>query len=423
MHKNSSLIQIMTDKVNIAMLCILGMFIGFLCAPALNSISIIVFGANALRDVHPRLWFRQRWWWLALFWLFLYAISYFWSDDKGYWGTRLQVKLPVALLPLAFYFLPRFDARHIQIITLVMNLVLLAGACYSISFLINDYEYYMAQYRYSHLFPTPVRGDHIRFSLAMALTIVWSWYAFPQLGYKWLKWVVGITMSLLAAYMHILAAKSGLITLYVFVVAWCIYYTITEKKVAGLAVLFGVFVLGVVAVNFVPTLKKRFEYTLMNYQIFKNHDKVSVYGDVNRIISYKLAVELIRENPMAGVGVGNMEHRMQERYAKYYPETTDVNRLLPHNQFLVAGLGAGIPCMLLFLIWAIFPVTRIRRNRESFFFAVVWFLLFFQLLIEPVLEVHFGVFVYLFFMLLQWHMVPGEIFLADTIQKGKNKGG
>ena len=375
----------------------------------------MVFGANALRDINPKQWFRLTWWLLGLLWVAMYALTYFWSDDKGYWATRLQVKLPLLLLPLSFYFLPRFDSRHVRIITVIMNIVLLAGACYSISFLVKDYDYYMAEYRYSHLFPTPVRGDHIRFSLAIALSFVWSWYAFPQLEFRWLKWLTTFIMALLVIYMHILAAKSGLIALYFFLGSWCIYYTRAHRKIAGVLILVSIIVTGFLAVRFVPTLRKRYEYTVLNYQVFKSKEKTAVYGDVNRIISYKLALALINEHLFTGVGVGDMEHEMEQRYTRDYPGTTDENRLLPHNQFLVVGLGAGLPGMILFLVWSLFPATRLRKNRESFFFSMVWVILFFQLIIEPVLEVHYGVFVFLFFMLLQWHMIPGEISSQETV--------
>jgi O-antigen ligase len=103
---------------------------------------------------------------------------------------------------------------------------------------------------------------------------------------------------------------------------------------------------------------------------------------------------------MTGVGAGDMKQQMDAMYEHYYPQTDEHGRLLPHNQFLVVALGCGVPAMVLFIVWVFWPLTKIRRNRQSFFFFIVWFILFIQLIIEPVLEVQFGVFVYLFFLLL-----------------------
>ena len=49
------------------------------------------------------------------------------------------------------------------------------------------------------------------------------------------------------------------------------------------------------------------------------------------------------------------------------------------------------------------PLFEIRKDRQGFFFFTVWLILFIQLMIEPVLEVQFGVFVYLFFLIMQKH--------------------
>jgi len=74
--------------------------------------------------------------------------------------------------------------------------------------------------------------------------------------------------------------------------------------------------------------------------------------------------------------------------------------LLPHNQFLIVALGCGLPAAILFTVWVLMPLLSLRRNRQSFFFFIVWLALLMQLMIEPVLEVQYGVWMYLFFLVL-----------------------
>ncbi|NDC42174.1 MAG: hypothetical protein EBZ77_11600, partial [Chitinophagia bacterium] len=94
-------------------------------------------------------------------------------------------------------------------------------------------------------------------------------------------------------------------------------------------------------------------------------------------------------------------------YAKWHPEVTEErNQLIPHNQFLTVGVACGLPALLAFMVWVALPLRRMGRNRESFFFFTVWLLLLFQLLIEPFLEGQFGVFVYVFFLLLFAQLLP-----------------
>jgi len=107
--KSSFLINKYLNKSNIAFICIPGMFIGFLISPAVLSMSMILFGISSLRDVPPARWLKNKWWLMGIAWIAFYALSYFWSDDKGMWSVSLQVKLPFLLLPLAFAYTPRFS--------------------------------------------------------------------------------------------------------------------------------------------------------------------------------------------------------------------------------------------------------------------------------------------------------------------------
>ena len=140
--------------------------------------------------------------------------------------------------------------------------------------------------------------------------------------------------------------------------------------------------------------------------MLKQGDESGNYGDISRLMSYNLATDLIKQHPLTGVGTGDMLSAMDSSYARRYPQVPPAARLLPHNQFLLVGLGCGIPAMLLFAFWVFMPLAALKRNRQSFFFFMVWLIMLLQLLIEPALEVQLGVFVYLFFLLLLKHELP-----------------
>jgi len=382
---------------------------GFLVSRSLLSAGVFLFGVNALWNVHPRRWLQHKWWLIGLLWVAMYVLTYFWSADKHNWDIRWQVKLPILLLPLAFAFVPKFNTAQLRVFTVVTALMLLAGAGYSVSFLYGNMDYYIQQYHISHILPTPVKQDYIRFSLAIAVFIIWCIYIFPSLGNKAAKWFTGISIVLLAAYLHILASKSGLLALYLFMVAWGCYLIVARKRVVGLIVMGAIIGAFLFAAKYIPTFSERLSTIQINYFEFKRQDKTGIYGDLARLNSYDVAVRLIKAHPIAGVGTGDMLAEMNKGYDKWYPLIQGQYRLLPHDQFLVVALGCGIPAMLLFAVWVFMPLTWLRRNRESFFFFMVWLVLFIQLLVEPVLEVQFGVFVYLFFLLWQKEtlQVPG----------------
>jgi len=407
-NKSSFLNNKLLNRSNIALICILGMGVGFLRSTAILSIFTFLFGVNGLWGVHPRLWVRNKWWLLGLAWVFMYAITYFWSADKAYWGVRLQTKLPFLILPLAISFLPRFSAKQVQQIAIILVSVSLASAGYSLFFMFRDPAYYMFGYRVAHLLPTLPDDDYIRSSLFMALTIIWSVYAWPSLQSKAAKWFITCSCIFVALFMHLLAAKTGLISLYFFLIAWSLYMSFGKRKIVGIIALVAIPVCFMLAVRYVPTLRERAGYIQYSYEMMRNGDRTGNYGDVNRLMSYKLAAMLISEHPLFGVGTGDMMTAMFQRYKQWYPQVPDEDVLLPHDQFLIVALGCGIPAFLLFAIWVFMPLAKLKRNRQGLFFFIVWGILLFQLMIEPVLEIQNGVWVFLFFLMLQKHELEKE---------------
>ena len=124
---------------------------------------------------------------------------------------------------------------------------------------------------------------------------------------------------------------------------------------------------------------------------------------MGRLISYRLAVDIIKAHPFNGVGAGDMQQEMEKGYMAKYPQVPAEYRLIPHNQFLIVCLGCGIPALVLFSVWAFFPATWGRGAKGRFFLLVTWLSLLLALMVEPMLEVQFGVFVFLFFLLWQRH--------------------
>lgn len=382
------------------------MLIGFLISRAMLSITVILFGVNALFDVHPRKWFAHRWWLLGTLWVIMYFISGFWSNDIDYWMTRCEVKLPILLLPLAFAFISPFSYTQRKIITLTLNTVVFAGMIYSLSFLFINPEFYIHRYNFSNVLPTLPKGDHIVFSLTMALTVVWNIQFHKSINELWLKRLNIMLICLFIAMIHVLSVRTGLVALYLFVFAWSVYLLFQKKtRIAGLALLLLLSAGAWIALNYVPTIRNRLAHTNYTFQIFRQGVMSGDYSDIGRYMSYDVALRLIKERPLMGVGAGDMLDSMKGGYDRWYPHVPDEQRLIPHNQYLTVALGMGLPCLLVFIAWSVYPLFTIRKNRNGFFLFVTWAMMMVPLMFEPFLEIQFGVFVYLFFMLWQQQSV------------------
>ncbi len=364
-----------------------------------------MFGVAGLWGMHPKEWLKQKWWLLGVVWVSILALSYFWSSNKADWAYRMEIKMPFLLLPLAFSLLPAFSLNQLRGFTVAICSLLLISAIYSASFLASNFNDLIYGYKVSKVLPTLAENDHIRFSLCILLTIIWCAYFWPRLEGKIMKGFVAITMVVLSVYLHVLAARTGLMLWYLFIIAYTVFYVSRRNKALAIAVFIVLIVMALVAIEYVPTLRNRVGYFNYMYILFRQGEISAIYSDMNRMISYEISSRVIAAHPLAGVGLGDMMTAMAKGYDKYYPGTDNDLKILPHNQFLVMGLAVGIPALLLFVTWVFAPLRYVRRNRDSFFFAMVWLVLLLPLLVEPMLEIQFGVFVYLFFLLWQRHIL------------------
>lgn len=388
-------------RTNLALICIIGMMAGFLFSRALLSSAMIGFCLVAFYKAPVKRILKDKWWWLGILWVLIYALSGLWSDNKNEWLNSITNKVPFVVLPPAFALLPRFSKKQLWLFTLAIGLLLTICALYSSYFFFRDPSFYTDQYIISKVLPTPAHNDHIRFSLSIALYIVWALYYWPQLGILYSRLLTGTMVAILAAYLHLLAARTGLIVLYLFLSSWGIYATWKKSKLALTGILLSIVVIAALAVQYVPTLKNRIGYLSYTLILLNRGEISGIYSDMGRLISYDISARQIKENPLLGVGAGDLYASMREGYNKWYPDVAPELQLLPHNEFIVVAMGCGLLCMVIFTVWVFMPLVWIRRNRDGFFLFVVWLSLFASILVEPAFEIQYGVFVYLFFILWQ----------------------
>lgn len=399
----------------ITVLSSLGMIAGFMGGRAILSASMLLFCANALWCIPLKQHLQNKWWLLGLLWVGLYVISYFWCEDIPYWQERVQVKLPFVFLPLAFSSLPFIGQRYLKLFTFGIIIILFAGTLYSLSFLLTNPEQVFKGYFFSTLIPTPAYKDHIRFSIFAAWVVLWCFYILTKLNTKTEKYLVGAAAVYFILFLHLLAARSGLLVLYLF--AFCYFIYIIIKGKLGKALLLSVISITCVCILYqkVPSFKYRMLYIKLTYEEYKRGNLTADFSDMGRLISYQLAAKVIREHPVAGVGVGDVREEMKHMYEKYSPDTLPEQRIVPHNQFMEVAMGLGLIGLLAFSAWYGYLLRGIRRYPGAFYLVACWLGFLASMMVEAMLEVQFGVFVFLFcFLWIQKAIVYNKETLPDA---------
>lgn len=148
-------------------------------------------------------------------------------------------------------------------------------------------------------------------------------------------------------------------------------------KTAAISALMGfIFTLTVIAplgiYQLVPSVKKRYDQMLLELRVFAKDTNNKVNYEhkttVRRIVSWQNHWEIVKENPVFGVGTGEYESALNEAYAtdKY---TLPVNS---HSQYLHLWVTLGIWGLLLFLGIIIYWLKVLAGPTQEFIFALAF---------------------------------------------------
>jgi len=355
--------------------------------------------------------FKKYWqykaWLAASVPFFIVLVSACWSGDVDYSLERLRIKLPFLILPFAFASMP--PLRKKEILTILYFLLVMMGIIslyVLIDFLVNFQEIMEVIGRGGHL-PTP--SNHIRFSLTLALTIIGGlalWAEKFHIRQPFERYIIGGLTLFLFVFIHILSVRSGILALYLGLFVLGIYYIFFRKKyLLGLAGLVTILSLPVIAYQTVPSFKLKVDYAFWDFKQFQQGTG-GQYPDSERLISMQTGLDIAKNNPLFGVGAGDLKQEMKRQYETVL--AGKYNFRMPHNQLISLLAGTGTVGFLIFLGGFFFPLFYKKNFRQPLFLALhaVVFMSFFM---ENTIENNFGISMYLFFLLIGLNFLSNKL--------------
>lgn len=336
--------------------------------------------------------------WLAVSVPFLLVLaSWPWSGDLHYTLERLRIKLPFLVLPFAFASMPPLRKREVLTILYFLLVTMSIISVYVLINFIAHFDAVMADLgRGGHL-PTP--SNHIRFSLTLALTILGGgalWVERFHFSSKNERWLIGGLTLFLFAFIHVLSVRSGLISLYLALLALGAWFVFAKQKyLLGLAGIAAVVALPVLAYFTVPSFRAKVEYARWDYRQFQQGTGTD-YPDAERLTSVLIGLDIGREHPWFGVGAGDLDRVVHERYDS--GAYGNYQFRMPHNQFVTIFAGTGLVGLALFTVAYLLPLFY-RGNWRNPLFLALHAIIFSSYLVEATVENNFGVSMYLFFLL------------------------
>lgn len=375
-----------------------------LCALALFEGSIV---ANLKKLTKaPALLFLILWVWMTA--------SGLYTDDMGRWGDRISRKLSLVLLPIGMVSVSALSKKQVWTIFFFFNCVITVFALGSALNYFQNFEAINASMIESKSVPVWPIGkgiSHIYFGVLMSFSIINSaYFALHQKTPLLLnkdRLLMGGLAVLNIIIIHMLSARTGLVALYgglgVLVLHWV--WQRRKNKIVWLS-LIALPLLPVVAYFAVPSFQNKIINSVRDVQINRDGGDINHRSFSMRLEAWTMGIHLIKDHPVLGVGVGDLEDEMAAEYDRSNSVLWQENRVMPHNQFIENAVQMGLPYSLFLLFVVFYPLIRFRKTSPLLWACAALF--FFAMCFESILERQIGVALFPFVYFLGFFLTSKE---------------
>ncbi len=339
-----------------------------------------------------------------LFYLFI-AFSYFNSDNQAEALRILGLKIPLLLFPLVYFAIQPLQKKHHLTGTLIINYALYVPAIVSVYNYLSNKELFDDLILQSK--PLPVEFGygilHIQFSILLACGILYGLFILVR-NYKTSQHSL-LYYSLLFLvvcnfiFIHILSARTGLVGLYAGIAIFCISLlaTLPFKKTRWL--LLAIVIVPTLMVSFSSSLQNRIKNTIADLNVVLENKDANDYSFAMRVKAWQNAIDVIAQNPIRGVGLGDAEEVLYHNFSKVNPTLAPENRKNPHFQFLETAVQSGLIAAFLYLLIVFLGFIK---TQQKFNFELMAFLalLLVASCFESILESQSNVIPFVFFIAL-----------------------
>lgn len=387
------------------LLCFIGMFLEL---RAFMSLGMITLGLQFFLSTDLKIQWKAYWANKTLVLLsiplWVYALTFFYTEDKQEWASRIALKLPLLLVPMGLQTLLPFPRKFIRLLLMFFLLFTALVALVGLWRYLQNAGLFNISYQYAKTIPLPFGLNHIRYSLMMAFGLFACGYLLREELYLWKAWENRIILVLGVAvfvFLHILSVRSGLLAFYASLGFWFLIYTFRQRQyLKGLLMIAALGLLPVMGYFLVPTMKAKIAYMMADVSAFLNGQNVNGFSDGNRLLSMQIAYEAGKKSLWTGVGVGDVKPEMDKQYRLKFPGISENNFLTPHNQWAYIFLGCGLPGMLVCLIAFLSPLWREKKAHYLFIAALM--IIFSSTFSEATFETQLGMAVYIMFFALSY---------------------
>jgi hypothetical protein len=324
-------------------------------------------------------------------------------------------KMSLVLLP-AFIWLRKPSDQEKTIVNTVFFLMMLVNTVYSLANYLLNQEMIDMLYKQSKVMKVLSFGDHIRMSWFAVVTIWLAVYEASKNSKKWVKYLLGFYILSQVVFLHFLAAKTGLLMLYLTTGIFTIYQIFFYRKYKYLFLIVTITSLPFIAYELIPSFKNRIDYIVWDYTEVKNGRAQKGLSDGSRLYSMEGGVDLFRSKPFSGNGFINTWPTIKAWYKDHKPAMNESDYILPSSEFLIFACGGGIIALIALAYHFLIPLFD-KRIWRNWLFLVIYLPTLCTFIYEIHLEAQTAIFVYGFVVFWSYYLVKKDNnSLFDNIQ-------
>ncbi len=343
---------------------------------------------------------KKPWLYMIVFYV-LHVSGLIYSSNLKYAVFDLQIKSPLLFIPLIFLAnrLPNYQSIKYSFVAGNFFAIAICLTNAIINFKITNDNSVFFHVAYSYFLHPTYFSVYLNISAIFLL----DWYFDKNTKSAFQKVMFAFMLALLVINIMLLSSRTATFVFYLSFLVVLFYYLRNVfpflNKIKFVA-LFVIFALPLQIISF----KLFNRYGQVSDMVMRLEGKSS--GEYNsasvRLVLWERAFSVIKDNPILGVGTGDIKDELMKKYAeagftkgieKYYS---------PHNQLMHTGVILGIIGIVSLLLIFVVPFLMLKKN--SFYILKVFLVLFFfNLMTESLIERQAGVVFFTFFLALLYN--------------------
>ena len=249
--------------------------------------------------------------------------------------------------------------------------------------------------------------DHIRISVAMAASILMAAYVAVVSTARVSRYICVAYIVFMTLFMHLLIARTGLLALYAGSFVYIVMQLWRNHKKTLLTALAIMILLPILAYQWLPSFRHRVGFIRYDFGYYSKMEYREGSSDGFRYYSLLSGLDICKAHPLTGVGFKGLHEANKTWFTSHFPKIRPEEIIQPSSEFILHAAAAGLPGLLLFLMFAVVPLFD-KRLRQNVWFASIYAAIAITWLFEILPENQYGIFITGFFLAFAWWLAEGK---------------